>query len=106
MPFHYAEPDAATKVGWSLFKSKTRHPRPPRFICSSFMNWILGIVSPSLLWNSGSWTDRQQYVFHRYADKLWKYRFDHRTLTREQYRAYAREQRINANLKIPVFTKH
>lgn len=78
---------------------KPKPPTPPRELCSSFLNWILGIVSPSLLCLY-SFNNRGNKKVIRYFQELAEYeikliewKIEKRIATKEEYKWFARKKR-------------
>lgn len=64
-----------------------RPPHPPREICSTFANWILGIVSPSLMFNANS--ERAKRYFRELEDyhiNVLEWKVQKRIANKNEYR--------------------
>lgn len=89
---------------------KPKPPRPPMCFYRSFADYILGRISPSLLFRYaidvrmteivGNEITGELVKAKKYFDKMEKYKIDtilwkieNRTATKEEYKWYAREKR-------------
>lgn len=70
---------------------RSKPPRPPRSICSSWLRWAFGIVSPSLLFLR-SW----QPEVAKYREDMAEYRLATRQMTRQEWRRYRQRKKIEA----------
>lgn len=81
---------------------KPKYPSPPRSMCSSFLHYILGIHSPSREFHlriCGPRNKAERKYLKRvdsYIDKMDLYKIHTRTMTRDEWKAYHRAERIKA----------
>lgn len=73
---------------------KPKPPRNPRCHYKSFIHYLLGIVSPSLVWSvHNDKTEKYWKKMQKYKLDVIRYKIENRTCTREEYKALIRHQR-------------
>lgn len=90
---------------------KVKYPHPPRLLCNSTLEWILGIASPSkelhynVLYHCGGGTQRErekmeQYYArcHAYNAYLWVKRVAARNVTKEEWKEHSHRERKEARM--------
>lgn len=90
----------------SMKQKNVKPPRPPRCLCNSIFEWTLGIISPSRYFNArwgGLKTDREREAAERYfaaldayEEYIWQQRVAARNVTKAEWKAHYRQQRIEA----------
>lgn len=82
-------------------KCPYKPPRPPRELCRTFADWLLGIVSPSLLFKHAYSIDPPASVTeyfercHEWELNVLRWKVQQRTATREEYKKLNRAERNN-----------
>ena len=87
-------------------QNKVKPPRPPRCLCNSVFHWALGIVSPSKYFDARFClpkTNRERDAVERYfaalrayEELIWQQRLAARSVTKAEWKAHHRQQRIVA----------
>ena len=78
---------------------KPKYPSPPRSMCGSFFQWLLGIHSPSrefCLRMNGPQNEAERKYLKRivsYHAEMDRYKIFTRTMTRDEWKAYHRAAR-------------
>lgn len=86
-------------------KCPYKPPRPPRELCRTFADWLLGIVSPSRLFFHACSIDPPERVKeYFYRSEEWKlnmlrWKVQQRTATKEEYKKLNRAERKQKNVK-------
>ena len=81
---------------------KPKYPSPPRSMCRSWLHYVLGIHSPScelrLRMIGPQNTAEKKYYFKvmSYHEQVGQYKLFTRTMTRDEWKAYQRAERIKA----------
>ena len=84
-------------------KCPFKKPRPPRCLCRTFIDWIFGIVSPSLLYMhiyNGS-DEGRKYIKEcaNYRFNVLQWKEQKRIITKSEYKDLDRERRRRKNEK-------
>lgn len=75
-------------------KCPFKPPRPPRELCRTFADWLLGIVSPSLCFAVDTDKTREYWRKVRaYKMNVLQWKYQKRTITKEEYKEYDRIKR-------------
>lgn len=88
-----------------MARIKHRPPWPPRELCSSWTNYLLGIVSPYLLMEAQFGMDRTEKVekylqrVEAYHEALTMQRIHSRKMTREEWKARQSATRRRARMQ-------
>lgn len=81
------------KVFWPEYMRK-RRPKVPGFLCSSYVNYLLGIISPSLVFRAIA-DERTAAETKAYLNEAQKFLCWQRRLSREEWKNLHRFVRVN-----------
>lgn len=84
-------------------KCPLKRPRPPRCLCRTFVDWLFGIVSPSLLYSACYAGDAKAREYIRncanYKFNVLQWKEQKRIITRSEYKELDGERRRRKNEK-------
>lgn len=86
---------------------RPKYPSPPRSMCGGFIQWLLGIHSPSRelhlrMYGPQNEAERKYYAsIVAYHQEMERYKIFTRTMTRGEWKVYYHAERLKRRMEVP-----